>query len=142
MTVFAYPATLFPDAPGFRTTFEDFVSGVTHGATRQEALAHAADLLETMVSYRIAKGLDLPRASPARGRPIVRLAPLSAAKAGLYMAMREAGVGKAKLARRLGWTRTSVARLLDLRYHSRMEHVDRALAALGKRLAVEVRDAA
>ena len=142
MAVFAYPVNVKPDSPGFMATFDDFDRAVTHGDTADEALAWAVDLLETMVSYRISEGLDLPRPSPAKGRPLAHLSPLSAAKAGLYMAMREAGVSRAELARRLGWHMPQVARLFDLRHRSRMDQIQQALATLGKRLIVEVHDAA
>jgi antitoxin HicB len=56
------------------------------------------------------------------------------AKAALYDAMREHGVGRAEFARRLRWYLPQVSRVLDLRHASRMEQVEAALAALGLRL--------
>jgi antitoxin HicB len=67
---------------------------------------------------------------------------LSAAKVGLYEAMRAAGVRKAELARRLGVHMPQIDRLLDLRHASRLDQVEPALRAVGKRLVVAVRDAA
>jgi antitoxin HicB len=67
---------------------------------------------------------------------------MSAAKVALYRAMREAGVGKAELARRLGWHLPQVDRVLDLLHASKLEQIELALRALGKRLVVEVKDAA
>lgn len=142
MNRFAYPATVKRDKPGFMVTFDDFGMGVTHGGTRAEALAHAADLLETIVSSEMADHADIPRPSPPRGRPMVGLSPLSSAKLGLYLAMREAGVTKSELCRRLHWNMPQVARMLDLRHASRLDLVEQALSALGKRLEVNVRDAA
>jgi antitoxin HicB len=142
MSRFAYPATIRPDKPGFVVTFDDFGVGVTHGDTREEALAWAVDLLETIVSSEMADNADIPLPSAARGRPLVSLSPLSSAKLALYLAMREAGMSKAELCRRLGWHMPQVARLLDLRHSSRLDLLDQALAALGKRLVIDVRDAA
>jgi antitoxin HicB len=65
---------------GFIVTFPDFGDGVTQGDDREEALAQAEDLLETMVANYLAEGWDLPEPSPARGRPLVLLAPLVAAR--------------------------------------------------------------
>jgi antitoxin HicB len=56
--------------------------------------------------------------------------------------MRAGDVGKAELARRLGWHGPQVDQLLDLGHASRLDQVDQAFAALGKRLVVDVRDAA
>jgi antitoxin HicB len=55
---------------------------------------------------------------------------------------RDAGVRKADLARRLGWHAPQVDRLLDLDRASRLDQLEAALAALGKRLSIELRDAA
>lgn len=51
-------------------------------------------------------------------------------------------VHKAELARRCGWHATQVDRLLDITHNSRMDHLERALAVLGKRIQITVRDAA
>jgi predicted RNase H-like HicB family nuclease len=83
---FAYPATLRRDKPGFMATFDDFGMGATHGMTRAEALAQAADLLETIVSSEMADNADIPRPSPARGRPLVGLSPMICAKLESYLA--------------------------------------------------------
>ena len=72
----------------------------------------------------------------------VPLSALGMAKTALYDAMREQGVGRAELARRMRWHLPQVARLLDLRHASRMEHVEAAIAALGLRLIVDVARAA
>ena len=85
---------------------------------------------------------DVPAPSPAAGRPTVTLPALVAAKVALYRAMRASGVHKAELARRLGWHRPQVGRLLDINHASRIDHLERALALFGKRLDIRVRDAA
>jgi antitoxin HicB len=73
---------------------------------------------------------------------MVPLSALGMAKTALYEAMREQGVGRAELARRLRWHLPQVNRVLDLRHASRMERVEAALAALGLRLIVDVARAA
>jgi antitoxin HicB len=81
----------------------------------------------------------LPTSSDAEADEVmVPLSVLGMAKTALYEAMREQGVGRARLARRLGWHLLQVNRALDLRHASRMEHVEAALAALGLRLIVAV----
>ena len=84
----------------------------------------------------------IPAPSPARGRPTVVLPPLVAAKLALYEAMRAERVTNVALAERLGVTEAAVRRLLDLDHRSHIGQVDAALRALGKRLTIEVRDAA
>ena len=50
--------------------------------------------------------------------------------------MREQGVGKAELARRLGWHMPQVDRVLDIQHRSRLDMMDAALGAIGRRLHV------
>jgi antitoxin HicB len=135
----AYPAHLDAEEDGgFVVTFPDFGVGVTRGDDREEALVQATDLLETMVANYMGEGWDLPEPSPARGRPVVRLVPLVAAKVEVFRAMREAGIGKPELARRLGITAEDVARLFSIHHETRLDGIEAALAALGRRLVMTV----
>jgi antitoxin HicB len=133
----AYPARLEPDeSGGFVVTFPDFQVGVTQGDTCREAIAQAADLLETMVANYMAEDWDLPDPSAADGRPLVALAPLVAAQAELFRAMRKAGVTKAGLAERLGISEQQARRLFDIRRAPRLDQIETAMRALGRRLVV------
>ena len=140
-----YPA-LFEAAKegGFIVTFPDFDWGITQGDSEEEALEMAADALRTMIHEHIRKGEEIPRPSRPRGRKyrVIRLAALDMTKAELYSAFRASGIKKVELARRLGIPKTTVDRLFDLDHHSRLDQIEGAFAALGKRLAVEVQDAA
>src|SRR5947209_13251702 len=93
----AYPARFEPEPDGgFTVSFPDFKAGFTYGATHDEALHQAKDLLETIVANWMAEGWDIPAPSAARGRPLIPLAPLVAIKVELYRAMRAAGITKAE----------------------------------------------
>jgi antitoxin HicB len=137
----SYPVTLERDGDSILASFPDVPQAHTFGDTEAEALARAVDALETAFIAIMAARQDIPRPSPARGRPTVTLPALSAAKVGLYIAMRAAGITKAELGRRLGWHAPQVDRLLDLRHASRLDQLDQAFRALGKRLVVGVRAA-
>lgn len=140
----AYPAALTPDPEsGFTVTFRDVPEAVTEGDTREEALLRAEDALESALAMYISAGEPLPAASRSQvGEEMVPLSALAMAKAALYDAMCEQGVGRAELARRLRWHLPQVARVLDLRHASRMEQVEAPLAALGLRLIIDVARAA
>jgi antitoxin HicB len=140
----AYPVALMPDPDGgFTVTFRDVPEAITEGDSREEAVLRAEDALESALAMYIAAKQPLPSPSKAEaGEVMVPLSALGMAKTALYDAMREQGVGRAELARRLRWHLPQVARLLDLRHASRMEHVEAALAALGLRLIVDVARAA
>jgi antitoxin HicB len=137
-----YPAQLEAEQDGgYVVTFPDFGVGVTQGVDREEALAQAADLLETMVANYMAEGWGLPEPSRARGRPLVRLAPLVAAKAEVYRAMRRAGIDKAELAHRAGIAPDTVDRLFSVHHTTPIDQIETALAVLGCRLVVSVEPA-
>ena len=74
--------------------------------------------------------------------PRIHLPLLIAAKLALYQAMWEAGLTAVALAKRLDLSEGAVRRLLDLDHRSHIGQVEAALAALGKRLSVEVYDVA
>lgn len=140
----AYPATLTPDADGgFTVTFRDVPEAVTEGHSCEEALLRAEDALESALAMYVAGKEPLQVPSTAEpGEVIVRLSALGMAKTALYGAMREQGVGRAELARRLRWHLPQINRVLDLRHASKMERIEAALAALGLRLIVDVARAA
>ena len=138
----AYPVDLTPDGGAIVVTFPDVPEAVTYGEDEADALLRAVDALETALSIYVDDRRDLPRPSPAAGRPVVAPGAQSSIKLQLYQAMRDAGVRKADLARRLGWHAPQVDRLLDLDHASRLDQLEAALAALGKRLSIELRDAA
>ncbi len=124
-------------------TFPDVPEAHTAGNDEAQALARAPDALETALAIYLDQRRDLPRPARRRkGQRAVTLPPMAAAKLAIYQAMRDKGVTQVALARRLGCDPKDVRRLLDLMHHSRLDRLEAALAALGKRLVIEVRDAA
>ncbi|MDN5870993.1 MAG: type II toxin-antitoxin system HicB family antitoxin [Nitrococcus sp.] len=136
----AYPATLLSVTNDtVLVTFPDFPEAATFGEDEVNALGRAAGALEEVIACRMADCEELPRPSAVgQGQHGVRLSALTAAKVLLYQEMRAQGVRKAELARRLHWHMPQVDRLLDLNHASRLDQIEAALAALGKRLEVTV----
>jgi antitoxin HicB len=133
----AWPVDLTPaEEGGFIVNFPDLPNGWSQGETRDEALARAEDLLDEMILGRMAHNEDIPRPSPPKGRSVVALPALTAAKCEAYRAMRAAGLNKRQLAERLGWQPSQVTRLFDGRHASRLDQIEAALHALGRRLVV------
>jgi antitoxin HicB len=139
-----YPVRLRPDTNDtILVSFPDFPEAHTFGDDRNEALARAADLLEDVLADYIDSRRDIPAPSKAtRQDRLVTLPVLTEAKVRLYREMRASGIRKAELARRLGCHMRQVDRLLDLSHASRLDQVESAFAALGKRIVIEVQDAA
>ena len=60
----------------------------------------------------------------------------------LYLALRDQRITNSELARRLGVHERAIRRMLDPAHASKPDGIQMALAALGKQVTVEVRDAA
>lgn len=129
-----YPVVLEADDDSVLVTSPDFPELTTFGMDRDEAKARAVDALEEAIAARIHDGLDIPL--PSKGRDVAVLPTLTAVKVMLYRGMREQGVGKAELARRLGWHLPQVDRVLDVQHNSRMDQMDAAMGAIGRHLYV------
>jgi antitoxin HicB len=115
----------------------------TFGDDREEALLRAVDAIETALMGYIEDRREIPPPAVATPRgTFVSLPALTEAKLALYQSMRGARVGKAELARRLNWHLPQVDRLLDLRHASRLDQLEAAFRALGKRLSVQIHEAA
>jgi antitoxin HicB len=136
-----YALILAPDDNGtILVTVPDISQVVTFGDDKEDALARAVDAIETaLIGFMDAKEpIPMPKAN---GKHSVTLPALSVAKIGLYEAMRSQGVGKAAMSRKLGVALPQIDRLLDLKHHSRMDAVERALAAMGQCLTISVQAA-
>jgi antitoxin HicB len=136
---YTYPYQLLPQPEGgFTVIFPDVPEAITQGETEAEAATMAEDALLTALSFYTDRAERLPHPSPGRGRPLAYVPPLVAAKLALHDAMLAAGVSNVALARQLGIDEKTVRRLRDPLHQSRINQVDAALRALGKRLGIVI----
>lgn len=136
-----YPITLTRDDNGtILVSFPDFPEAHTVGDDIEDALGHAPDALATAIDAYIRDRRDIPLPSALVTKYRVTVPALIDAKIGLYEAMRAAKVGKAELGRRLKWHLPQVDRLLAMTHGSKLEQIEAAFSALGKRLVVGVED--
>lgn len=143
MALLSYPVVLVEDDNDtILVDFPDFPECHTFGDDAEDALARAVDALESVIMGRMAGRKDIPPPSRARGRPTVTLPLQSAIKTAIYQAMREQEMTKARLARKMGWNPPQVDRLLSLRHRTRLDLLEQALAALGKKAEVRILEAA
>jgi|SRR5882672_6783354 len=141
MAALSYPVKLeADDNDTIRVSFPDFPEAHTFGDDREEALARAADALATAIDAYIKDRRPIPRPTTAAAAATVTVPALTAVKVQLYETMRESGIGKAKLATRLNWHMPQVDRLLDVYHGSRLDQLETAFSALGKRIVVSVED--
>jgi antitoxin HicB len=141
---YVYPVVLDPEPDGsaVNVSFPDVPEGLTWGDDEAEALELAQDCLVTALSCYVRARRPLPKPGHSKGRRMIAVPPLVAAKLALYSAMREQGMGEVELAQRLGVKENVVRALLHLKRRTHLGQLERALAALGVQLEVTVRSAA
>ena len=133
----AWPAELARQGDGsILVSFADIPEALTEGENESEALALARDCLIAALGGYIGTRREIPRPSAARGRPMIALPALVAAKIALYCAMRADRIGNTALAARLGVSEGAVRRLLDLDHRSHIGQIEKALQALGVQLTI------
>ena len=140
-----YPALFEPaEEGGFVITFPDWGWGVSQGEDEEDARSMAADALETMIAHSIKHGKPVPAPGAAKGRKVrmIALPAMVSLKTELYIAFKDSGITKTALAQKLGIPKTTVDRLFDFRNHTRLDQMEAAFAVLGKRIDLEVKNAA
>ena len=143
MNRFQYPVLLTPaEEGGYVVTCRDLPQLVTQGETVQDALEQASDAMDEVFATYLIDGIDFPAPSKPRRRERLVCPPAeTVAKAALFVAMRQAGISKVQLARRLGVDEKEVRRLLDPHYGSKLPRIAKAINLLGQRLVIGVESA-
>jgi antitoxin HicB len=139
-----YQAEFKPEGDVIVVTFPDVGYGATQGATEAEAVAMAEDFLMMAIGDLIKQGRDVPAATTHRGGKYrwIKLPALASVKVELHRELKNSGVRKAELARRLRISRGNVDRLFDLHHNTRLRLLEAAFAVLGRRLSIGVEKAA
>jgi antitoxin HicB len=144
MFTFTYPARFRKGTDGrILVVFADLPRVATDGKDLQEAFEEAMDALGSDLSIRLSLREEIPVPSQTkRGQRLVPVPLWLAPKLALHLAMREQGLNNSQLARRLNIHERVIRRMLDPQHATKMEKIQAALAALGKHMTVELRDAA
>jgi antitoxin HicB len=134
-----YAIRLEPDDNGtLLVTCPDLPGMVTFGENRADALRRAVDAIEEWIAAAISDGRDVPRPRRHVGLTVVQLPALTAVKVELYRALRDVGISRAELQRRLHWKRESVDRLFRLDHASRLSQIEAAARALKKSVDIHI----
>jgi antitoxin HicB len=133
-----YPAQFkAAEEGGFVVTFPDIPEAITQGEDEEDAMLHAADVLESAIDGYIEDGIHIPAPSKLkRGQHLVELPASYAAKVLLLNEMMTQKIRPADLARRLRVTPQEITRLIDIRHTSRIDGIATALKALGKTMEI------
>ena len=134
-----YSMEITKEGGRYLVSFPDFPEAHTFGETREEAKARAKDALQTIIDFYMRERRPLP--TPTAAKFTVTLPAIVAAKIGLYRALLDSKTTKYALAKRLKWHTPQVDRLFDVRHQSKLEQIEQAAAALGRRVKVEMEPA-
>jgi antitoxin HicB len=134
---YAYPAKFAKSGDTILVTFRDLREAVTFGNDRDDALASAIDCLDVALLFRLKDEKEIPEPSaPKRGEVVIPASPQVAGKVAFALAFNESRLTRVALAKRLGWAESEIRRLLDPNHATKLDRIDVALRALGRRLVI------
>ena len=138
MERFEYAVRLVPaEEGGFVVSCRDLPQLVTQGEDLADALSEAADAMDEVFAAYMQGGRNFPTPHKVRRSEYLVSPPAETmAKAALHVALREAGITKVQLAKRLGVDEKEVRRLLDPHYGSKLPRIAQAISVLGRRLVI------
>lgn len=138
---FAYPYEISGTDGDYVATFPDVPEALTGTATQEETRALTRDaLVAALGGYMDDRRDILPPSQRDQGQEMAYLDPLEAAKLGLYIAMRHAGLTNVGLAARLRMDEKAVRRMLDLDQRTHIATIHDALRhVFGVRLVTGIR---
>lgn len=142
--MYEYQIHIHEEAGSFWSSCPDIPEAHSAGDSIEELLTNAVDGLRLALTIYVDQGRPIPQATPAQIEwltPPVTLPVQVIAKIALWNAMCEQKMRVADLARKLGLSHPVASRLVDFEHNSKIEQVESALLALGKRLAVTVQAA-
>lgn len=132
-----YRVTLEKDGAGWFASIPDVPEALTSAQTIHEALTMAKDALITAMDFYFEDGRPVPPPGPIGDRDYTVDLPASLwIKVILLNEMLAQKKRPTDLAHLLGAKRQDVQRLFDLGHPTKIDTVERTLAALGKRLVM------
>jgi len=132
-----YPAKIKKEEDGiFFVSFSDIEEAITQGETMEEALFNASEVLTLTMEYRLDEEQKIPEPSQVTGSNIHLISPSAKVQAALLVRKAREGRSLADLARTLETSWPSVKRLENPHNSPTLKMIDKAAAALGKRLVL------
>lgn len=131
-----YPAVLeAQEGGGWFVRFPDLDDTFTEGASREEALFNAGEVLSAMLSWRLDNDRPIPESTAGLANAVY-IAPDARTQSALLIRRARGERSLADIARVLQTTWPAAERLEDPHHWPSLRQLDRAAAALGKRLVL------
>ena len=131
-----YPATVEAQPDGsFLVSFIDLADTFTEGKTKEEALFNATEVLSAMLAWRLDEAKDVP-APTQKLKGAHYIAPDAKTQAAMLLRLARGERSLSELARALETSWPAARRLENPSHWPSLKTLDRAAAALGKRLVL------
>lgn len=131
-----YPATVEQQPDGsFLVSFLDLADTFTEGKTKEEALFNAAEVLSAMLAWRLDEAKDVPPPTQ-KIKGAHYIAPDAKTQAAMLLRLARGERSLSELARALETSWPAAKRLENPSHWPSLKTLDRAAAALGKRLVL------
>ena len=131
-----YPAIIEKQSDGnFLVTFVDLPDTFTEGQTKEEALFNAVEVLSGMLAWRLEEAKDVPAPSK-KVKGALYIAPDAKTQSAMLLRLARGERSLSELARAMETSWPSVQRLESPLHWPSLKTLDRAAAALGKRLVL------
>jgi len=131
-----YPATVTEQADGsFFVSYLDLPDTFTEGKTQEEAVFNASEVLTGMLAWRLNEAKDIPAPS-LKVKGAQYIAPDTKTQAAMLLHLTRGERSLSDLARALEISWPAAKRLENPSHWPSLKTLDRAAAALGKRLVL------
>lgn len=133
-----YPAKFEPQEPsGYFVQFIDIPEAITQGETLEECLFNGAEVLSAMLEEYIESGKDIPFPSESI-QDAYYIAPDVKIQSALLIKWARGDKSLAEIARALDTSWPAAQRLEDPHHWATLRQLDKAAAALGKKLVLSL----
>lgn len=133
-----YPALFEHDksAKRYTVSFPDLPEAMTEGATLEEAIFNASEVLTLTLEGRVDEGIEVPR--PFVKKIARYIAPSARTQAALLLRWAKGDHTIAEIARALNTSWPAVSRLEDLHHLPSLQQYERDVASVGRRLVISL----
>jgi len=138
-----YPARIKYDRSDKRYTiqFLDLKEAISEAESLEEALFNASEVLTLTLEGRLDEHMELPKPSKRKSKYIHQIAPSARVQAALLFRFAKGKHTKAEIARALGTSWPSIARLEDPHHWPSLRQLERVAAVLGQKLIISLESA-
>jgi antitoxin HicB len=133
-----YPARFDHAEDGITITFRNFPEAISAAHSDDEALHNASEVLSLVLESRLEEGTAIPEPAMAEEGEVLVAPDANTQVAVLFRLARE-GRSLSDIARAMGTSWAAVQRLENPKHSPTLRQLEKAAAALGKRLVVEFR---